>query len=164
MGDRARAKSENDYFAEAFPTSAAVLDFNRCLLVFKDIRSLLFALDFFVKKVYGYAAGAIIGIVRSKNGFKEYVSDGPRYADIKLNVLIRGNHNLIGEVQFLLSAMSSFKARAHNLYAIQREEEFMQSAATILPSLIDKKQQLKVAAVSGNTKALCSVMMFGNMS
>ena len=37
--------------------------------------------------------------MHDKNGFIEYVADGVQYADIKLNVLIKGTHNIIGDVQ-----------------------------------------------------------------
>ena len=164
--ERALAKAENDYFSEPYPTSASVLDFNRCSLIFEDIQSLLVALDVFVNKVYGYDCGAIIGIVRAKNGFIDYAIE-PQYADVKLNVLIRGgnaiNCNLVGEVQFLLRKMTVYKQRAHNLYSIQREKEFVEKSVTILPTLIDRNMQLKVAASSGNVKQLCSLMVFGNM-
>ena len=71
-------------------------------------------------KVNYYQSGHIIGIVRDKNGFIDYVQDGVQYADIKLNVLIKGKHNnnIIGEVQFLLIVMKEFKDKAHN-YLIQ---------------------------------------------
>merc|ERR1712228_782109 len=160
---RAKAKTENDYFAESYPTSASVLDLNRCSLIFGDIQSLLKGLDYFVNAVYGYAAGTIIGIVRSKNGFKEYVVNAG-YADIKLNVLIRGDkYNMVGEVQFLLATMTAFKQRAHNLYSIERELEFMdESVSKILPSLIDQENQLKVRSAAANAKGLCALMVFGN--
>ena len=166
---RARSKAQNEYYEMPYPTSAAVLDLNRCSLVFGDINSLLVALDFFVNKVYSYSAGSIIGVVRSKNGFAAYNKEGPQYADIKLNVLIRGgnttNYNLIGEVQFLLSTMTAYKMRAHNLYSIERERNFVDVSVTeYLPALIDKEQQLKVYAASGDTKGLCSLLVHGNKS
>eukprot|EP01084_Bolivina_argentea_P303052 523169_1 len=37
--ERARAKAENDYFAEAYPTSACIIDLNRCSLLFTNINS-----------------------------------------------------------------------------------------------------------------------------
>lgn len=161
---RAQAKAENDYFSEPYPTSAAVLDFNRCSLVFEDIHSLLIGLDVFVNKVCAKECGAIIGIARSKNGFPEYLKV-KQYADIKLNVVINnGMHaSIIGEVQFLLRSMINYKQRAHSLYAIQREEEFIKgSAMTILPQLTNQDIQLKVSASSGSVKSLCSVMLYGN--
>merc|ERR1712228_329563 len=163
---RAQAKAENDYFSEPYPTSAAVLDFNRCSLVFEDIHSLLIGLDVFVNKVCAEECGAIIGIARSKNGFPEYLKK-KQYADIKLNVVINnGMHtSIIGEVQFLLRSMINYKQRAHSLYAIQREEKFIKgSAMTILPQLTNQDIQLKIAASSGNVKGLCSVMLYGNKS
>merc|ERR1712228_166089 len=163
---RAQAKAENDYFSEPYPTSAAVLDFNRCSLVFEDIHSLLTGLDVFVNKVCGKECGAIIGIARSKNGFPEYLKV-KQYADIKLNVVINnGMHtSIIGEVQFLLRSMINYKQRAHSLYAIQREEKFIKGTAmTILPQLTNQDIQLKVDAASGNVKGLCSVMLYGNKS
>ena len=103
MIERARAKAQNDYANENYPASACILDFNRCCLIFNDISTLLAAIKLFVNKVNYYQSGSIIGIVRDKNGFIDYVRDGTQYADIKLNVLIKGKHNnIIGEVQFLL--------------------------------------------------------------
>merc|ERR1712228_524215 len=106
---------------------------------------------------------------KSKDGFKQYISDGPQYADIKLNVVIRGGdrseYNLIGEVQFLLRTMITYKQRAHNLYSIQREKEFMdQSVSKMLPTLMDETQKLKVSAAAADVKALCGLMVYGNKS
>merc|ERR1712228_1111778 len=121
--DRARAKAQNDYAKEPYPASACVIDFNRCALIFDDISSLLCGLKLFVNKVKYYQSGNIIAIARDKNGFIEYVKEA-QYADIKLNVVIKGKHNsIIGEVQFLLRAMKEYKDKAHNLYAIQRKED-----------------------------------------
>ena len=106
--ERARAKAQNDYANEQYPASACVLDLNRCCLIFNDISTLLRAIKLFVNKVNYYQSGSIIGIVRDKNGFIEYVRDGVQYADIKLNVLIKGKHNnIIGEIQFLLQVSQS---------------------------------------------------------
>eukprot|EP01083_Nonionella_stella_P140515 431006_1 len=163
--ERARQKAENDYIDEAFPTTAAVLDLNRCSLIFGDIGSLLHGLKYLINKIASYDSGNVIGIVRSKNGFKEYVEER-QYADIKLNVMIKGrNNNIIGEIQFLLVSMVKYKHRAHSLYAIQREEEFIAGAVSkLLPSMMDKEQQLKICAVTGDAKGLCDLMVFGNMT
>eukprot|EP01083_Nonionella_stella_P047915 128311_1 len=161
--NRARNKVESDYTQEAFPTSACILDLNRCSFVFADIATLLKGLQHFVNKVWCYQSGSIIGIVRIKNGFKEYIKT-TQYADIKLNVLIRGeSNNIVGEVQFLLKTMESFKKRAHNLYSIEREEEFMEkSASKILPILLDDEIQRKFMAVSGDVKGLQQWMVYMN--
>jgi len=158
--ERARYKAQNDYAYEDYPTSACVLDFNRCSLIFHDISTMLAALELFVNKVKYYQSGSIIGIVRDKNGFIEYVKE-TNYADIKLNVLISGSpHNIIGEVQFLLYTMKKFKEGAHNLYAITRQKETMESSvAKILPSLLDRQKQIFIAANMGNTKSLCAAMV-----
>merc|ERR1712176_462500 len=127
---RARAKAQNDYAKERFPSSACVIDFNRCTLIFDDISSLLHGLKLFVNKVKYYQSGNIIAIARGNNGFIEYVKEA-QYADVKLNVVIKGRHNsIIGEVQFLLRAMKDYKDKAHNLYAIQRKEESMNGAVS----------------------------------
>merc|ERR1712087_738347 len=114
--------------------SACVIDFNRCALIFEDISALLRGLKLFVNKVKYYQSGNIIGIARDKNGFIEYLKEA-QYADIKLNVVIKGKHNsIIGEVQFLLRAMREYKDKAHNLYAIQRNEDaFKVSITPTLP-------------------------------
>eukprot|EP01083_Nonionella_stella_P145583 456494_1 len=161
--NRAMRKTENDYYTEAYPTSAALLDFNRCSLVFDDIASLLNGLTYFVNKVHAFQCGNIIGIVRCKNAFVGYAGR-PGYADVKLNVLIRGtSNNIIGEVQFLLKTMIEYKIRAHNLYSIEREEEFMSGSATkLLPSLLDEDKQIAVLAAMGNTKAICQYLLYHN--
>eukprot|EP01083_Nonionella_stella_P039706 108011_1 len=133
---RARSKATSDYANERFPTSACVLDLNRCSLTFNDIGTMLKAIQMFENKVQFYKSDSIIGIVRNKNDFKTF-GDDPQYADIKKNVLIKGAvHNIIGEVQFLLRRMKEFKAISHNLYSIQREKEFIDNTVSaILPLL-----------------------------
>eukprot|EP01084_Bolivina_argentea_P317816 551061_1 len=159
--ERARSKAANDYFDQDFPSSSCVLDFNRCSLVFQDIKSLLIGLESFVNKVRSYQSGSIIGIIRVKNGFQEYVKQA-QYADVKLNVLIRGQtNNLVGEVQFLLSTMRNFKKIAHNLYSISREKEFITSSVSkILPSLLDLEKQNKVFAALDDVKSICGLMVY----
>ena len=56
--------------------------------------------------------------IHSKN-----IKDAPGYADIKLNVIIKGKtSNVIGEVQCLLEPMLKFKKNAHSIYSIQRQK------------------------------------------
>eukprot|EP01084_Bolivina_argentea_P150794 263302_1 len=154
-----------DYANEAYPGSACVLDFNRCALIFNDISTLLRALQLFVNKVKYYKSGAIIGIARCKNGFIEYVQN-TQYSDVKLNVIIKGeHHNIIGEVQFLLNTMKLFKDKAHRLYAIQRQEETMESSVRhFLPVLLNDHKQLFNAGCKGDVKALCDLMVIHNFS
>eukprot|EP01084_Bolivina_argentea_P194418 333567_1 len=163
--DRARAKAENDYLKEQYPSCACILDFNRCSLIFNDISTLLNALKLFVNKIKYFQSGNIIGILRFKNGFKEYVKK-IQYSDIKLNVLIKGKrNNLIGEVQFLIKRMDLFKNKAHNLYAIQRQKEFIQgSVSLILPMLLDDNQQLFVSGNMGDIKGICKLIVNCNRS
>merc|ERR1712228_691175 len=138
MGERARAKAQNDYAMEPYPASACVIDFNRCALIFDDISSLLSGLKLIMNKVKNNQSGNIIAIARDKNGFIEYIKEA-QYADIKLNVIIKGKHNnIIGEVQFLLRAMKEYKDMAHNLYAIQRKEDGIRSSiSATLPIMLD---------------------------
>merc|ERR1712228_626405 len=147
------------------PASACVIDFNRCALIFEDISSLLRGLKLFVNKVKYYQSGNIIAIARDKNGFIEYLEEA-QYADIKLNVVIKGKHNsIIGEVQFLLRAMKEYKDKAHNLYAIQRKEEAIKSSITAtLPILLDQQKDIQGIACSGDVKKMCSLMILQNQS
>merc|ERR1712228_1149983 len=163
MGDRARSKAQNDYAQEPYPASACVIDFNRCALIFDDISSLLCGLKLFVNKVKYYQSGNIIAIARNKNGFIEYLEEA-QYADIKLNVVIKGKHNsIIGEVQFLLRAMKEYKEVAHNLYAIQRKEEAIRSSVSAtLPILLNQQKEIVEVACSGNEKRMCSLMILQN--
>eukprot|EP00484_Ammonia_sp_Unknown_P023840 CAMPEP_0197035692 /NCGR_PEP_ID=MMETSP1384-20130603/13408_1 /TAXON_ID=29189 /ORGANISM="Ammonia sp." /LENGTH=1045 /DNA_ID=CAMNT_0042465783 /DNA_START=126 /DNA_END=3263 /DNA_ORIENTATION=- len=158
--ERAKYKAENDYANEPYPASACVLDLNRCSLIFNDISTMLAAVDLFVNKIRYYQSGAIIGIVRNKNGFIEYVQE-TQYADIKLNVLIKGTrNNIIGEVQFLLQTMKDYKDKAHNLYAIERQRETIESSVSqILPLLLDKKKRITIASNMGDVNAFCRSMV-----
>merc|ERR1712228_754043 len=121
-----------------------------------DISSLLRGLKLFVNKVKYYQSGNIIGIARDKNGFIEYVKEA-QYADIKLNVIIKGKHNsIIGEVQFLLRAMKEYKDMAHNLYAIQRKEDAIKtSVSATLPVLLNQQKEIVEVGCSGNVKKMC---------
>merc|ERR1712228_769243 len=161
--DRARAKAQNDYAKEPYPASACVIDFNRCALIFDDISSLLHGLQLFVNKVKYYQSGNIIAIARDKNGFIEYLEEA-QYADVKLNVVIKGKHNsIIGEVQFLLRAMKEYKEVAHNLYAIQRKEESIKgSVSATLPILLNQQKEILEVGCSGNVKKMCSLMVLQN--
>merc|ERR1712228_30225 len=161
--DRVRSKAQNDYAKEPYPASACVIDFNRCALIFDDISSLLRGLKLFVNKVKYYQSGNIIGIARDKNGFIEYLEEA-QYADIKLNVVIKGKHNsIIGEVQFLLRAMKEYKEVGHNLYSIQRKEENIKTSVTAtLPILLNQPKEIMTVACRGEVKKTCSLMILQN--
>eukprot|EP01083_Nonionella_stella_P025033 68974_1 len=59
--------------------------------------------------------------------------------------------------------METFKKRAHNLYSIEREEEFMdQTASNVLPLLLDGEKQRLVMAKLGDAKGLQRWMIFRN--
>eukprot|EP01083_Nonionella_stella_P152321 488039_1 len=165
LQERAKHKAENDYLDEDFPQSACVLDLNRCTFIFNDIATMLRAINLFVNKVQYYQSGSIIGIVRAKNGFTDYVHS-TQYADIKLNVLIRGKQkNIIGEVQFLLKRMKQYKDIAHNLYSIERTKDAVESSiAKILPLLLDNEKQLFIAGNKGSVKDICKLMVINNES
>ena len=81
-------------------------------------------------------------------------------------MLIKGDtNNIVGEVQFSLKTMNEFKNKAHNLYNIQREEEFISGAVkNVLPTLLDLEKQRNIAVLSNDVKGLCNVMVFGNKS
>merc|ERR1712228_1107224 len=159
------AKAQNDYVNEPYPASACVIDFNRCALIFDDISSLLRGLKLFVNKVKYYQSGNIVAIARYKNGFIEYLKEA-QYADIKLNIVIKGKHNsIIGEVQFLLRAMKEYKDKAHNLYAIQRKEEaFKTSVSVTLPILLNQQKKIMEVACRGKVKKICALMISHNLS
>eukprot|EP01083_Nonionella_stella_P024559 67728_1 len=126
---------------------------------------MLTVINLFVNKVQYYQSGSIIGIVRAKNGFIDYVQCTD-YADIKLNVLIRGKHNnIIGEVQFLLNRMKEYKDIAHNLYFIERTKDVIDSSiAKILPLLLNEEKQLFIAGDMGSVKDICNLMVINHKS
>eukprot|EP01083_Nonionella_stella_P146996 463062_1 len=163
--ERARNKAEQDYLDEEYPQSACILDLNRCALIFNDISTMLAAMNLFVNKIQYYQSGIVIGIVRAKNGFIDYMQS-TQYADIKFNVLIRGKqNNIIGEVQFLLRRMKQYKDIAHNLYTIERTKDVMESSiAKILPLLLHEEKQLFIAGNRGSVKGICKIMVINNKS
>merc|ERR1719242_332775 len=124
---RSQAKVENDYISEAWPTSAKILDVNRCALQFVTVGSLLKFLKAFEEKVKNGNAGSIKSIIRCKNGWSVYNEELPSYTDIKLNILIESEDGkaIIAEIQFLLEVMSGFKKVAHKLYGIERKFELV---------------------------------------
>eukprot|EP01084_Bolivina_argentea_P137299 241805_1 len=133
---RSQNKVENDYVNEKYPTAAKILDLNRCAIQFNAIDDMLQFIDIFIKKVQNKQAYGIIALVRVKNGWSIYNELYPSYTDIKLNVMFRYKINgvvttLITEVQLLLGLMSSFKKKAHKLYSVQRQFEFVYNFAKL---------------------------------
>eukprot|EP01084_Bolivina_argentea_P174306 301944_1 len=127
---RSQEKVGNDYINEDWPTSAKILDVNRCAIEFKSIESMMKFFKIFINKVNNNKCGSIIDVIRCKNGWSIYNPDYAQYTDIKINVLCKSSqngHSLICEAQFLLSVMSAFKKKAHKLYAIERKYELVYS-------------------------------------
>eukprot|EP01084_Bolivina_argentea_P040361 74597_1 len=124
---RSQTKVENDYIHECYPTSAKILDINRCAIQFKTIPSMMNYIKIFTDKINKNNAGSISKIIRCKNGWMSYDPTYPQYTDIKLNVLVQSKNDgvIIAEVQFLLDLMSKFKKKAHKLYSIERKFEFV---------------------------------------
>eukprot|EP01083_Nonionella_stella_P046173 123619_1 len=124
---RSQTKVENDYISCKYPTSAKILDINRCALQFETIQSLMKFIELFSTKIKNKSARCIKEIIRCKNGWAVYNVDYPQYTDIKLNVFIESaaDDAVIAEVQLLLRLMSSFKKIAHKLYAVERKFELV---------------------------------------
>eukprot|EP01084_Bolivina_argentea_P302494 522123_1 len=126
---RSITKVENDYINEDYPTSAKILDLNRCSLQFESINNMMKFIKIFTRKISNKNARCITHIIRCKNGWSAYNFEHPQYTDIKLNVLIQSptdeNKHIICEIQFLLLFMSAFKKKAHKLYGIERKFEMV---------------------------------------
>eukprot|EP01083_Nonionella_stella_P145582 456488_1 len=157
---RCQAKAETDYADEPYPSSACILDINRCALIFNDIGSMLNGLNLFENKVSYFQSGNIVAICRDKNGFAIYSHDKPDYADVKFNVLIKGvKYNIIGEVQFMLRQMMNFKHSVHSLYSIIRRKEFVDDCIKLLPYKVDPAMRMKSAAAMVDYNVLCDLMV-----
>ncbi len=65
--ERCKAKTENDYAGEYFPTSARVGDIVRCSLVFKECRDCVDAIDKLKKEVNDNKESCLKSVVRIKN-------------------------------------------------------------------------------------------------
>eukprot|EP01083_Nonionella_stella_P171997 588934_1 len=126
---RSLLKVDNDYIQAMYPTSAKIVDINRCALQFTDIETMMKFIVIFEKKIKNQNAHSIKKIIRCKNGWSVYNQYHPQYTDIKLNVLIQSPYDeqqmIVGEVQFLLDLMSKFKRIAHRLYGVERLYEMV---------------------------------------
>eukprot|EP00485_Elphidium_margaritaceum_P004960 CAMPEP_0202691088 /NCGR_PEP_ID=MMETSP1385-20130828/5900_1 /ASSEMBLY_ACC=CAM_ASM_000861 /TAXON_ID=933848 /ORGANISM="Elphidium margaritaceum" /LENGTH=1286 /DNA_ID=CAMNT_0049346437 /DNA_START=228 /DNA_END=4088 /DNA_ORIENTATION=- len=126
---RSQVKVENDYIAEAYPTSARILDLNRCALQFVDVESMLQFVQVLMRKIDNNNARCIKSVIRCKNGWSVYNEAYPQYTDIKLNVLVQSetdpSQQIVAELQFLLKLMSSFKRKSHKLYSVERKFEMV---------------------------------------
>eukprot|EP01083_Nonionella_stella_P023341 64553_1 len=149
LKSRCVSKIENDYHKEAFPTSAHLLDINRCSLTFDSLSSIMNGMKQLIDKINdGHTC--LKSIIRYKNGFSangQFDDQHPKYADVKLNVRIQSkadpHKEVIGEIQILLRSMMEFKRmKAHPLYSIERREEFVHNFKQIAPSMLNKQKQL----------------------
>eukprot|EP01084_Bolivina_argentea_P244645 409794_1 len=126
---RAQTKVVNSYINEDWPTSARILDINRCALHFENIKTLMKFIKIFVLKVKARETFSVVEIIRCKNGWSIWNSNCPAYTDIKLNVLIQSpidtKKKIIAEIQFLLKLMSQFKKKAHKLYSVERKSDLI---------------------------------------
>ena len=161
--ERCLAKAQTDYFDEEYPTSAKIIDLNRCKIVCDTVDQLLETCQLVANQIKYGNAGCIVDIVRVKNTFKEYINDGVCYADIKFNVLIRGkNESLIGEIQFLLSDMNEFKKGSHRLYSITRTKDIFDTTWTCLPLLTNDETRTFIAGQNNDVKQLLNLMVVNN--
>eukprot|EP01084_Bolivina_argentea_P100189 179953_1 len=163
--NRCQAKSECDYANKNFPTSAHVLDILRCALIFDSIHSMLKGMDLFCEKIKDDSL-CVKEIVRVKNGFETYNHNDPKYTDIKFNVRIDGGKHgsIIGEVQFLFSAMAKYKLKAHSLYGIIRIEEFVSILKNLMPLKLNIMKQFNVCLITGNAKQFSNLIITNNLS
>eukprot|EP01084_Bolivina_argentea_P177114 306361_1 len=120
---------------------------------------MLKGLDLMKNKISYFKSGNIIGICRAKNGFKQYNHKTPDYADIKLNVLIKGvKYNVVGEIQFMLKAMMNFKHSAHSLYSIIRRKEFVTDFVKVL-KWRNPKRMTFIAASTLDYNVWCDIIV-----
>eukprot|EP01083_Nonionella_stella_P023339 64549_1 len=161
LKSRCVSKIENDYHKEAFPTSAHLLDINRCSLTFDSLSSIMNGMKQLIDKINdGHTC--LKSIIRYKNGFSangQFDDQHPKYADVKLNVRIQSkadpHKEVIGEIQILLRSMMEFKRmKAHPLYSIERREEFVHNFKQIAPSMLNKQKQLFTFAINGDNKSI----------
>ena len=127
---RAKVKVENHYAHYSYPTSAKILDINRCAIQFKNVPDMMKYINTLTTKIEKKEARCLIELIRCKNGWTVYDPKYPQYTDIKLNVLIQDPNDktkrVIAELQFLLNLMSAFKKKAHKLYGVERKYEVKQ--------------------------------------
>ena len=142
---RSQTKVENDYISEKWPTSAKILDINRCALQFKTAGALLKFLSVFEERVKQKRTYSIREVIRCKNGWSVYNELLPSYTDIKLNVLMQANgKKIITEIQLLLDVMSAYKKVAHKLYSVERKFELVanyQSIAQKMKKFLDLNEE-----------------------
>eukprot|EP01083_Nonionella_stella_P307226 1079064_1 len=162
---RSQTKVENDYINEAYPTSAKILDINRCAIQFKTIEQMMQYIEMFSDKIQNNNAGCIKEIIRCKNGWATYDEEYPQYTDIKLNVLIQSTVDyacvgVIAEIQFLLDLMSSFKRKAHKLYSIERKFELVYNFGLLKQKMSKFKDFVNINYVFKNFAAKDDLKFF----
>eukprot|EP01084_Bolivina_argentea_P266354 451753_1 len=154
---RCQAKVETKYIGRDYPTSACLLDIVRCSLVFDTIDQLLDGIPKFIQMVQ--TSQVIKQIVRTKNMFNKFDTKNPKYADIKMNVLINGKPNVIGEVQFLVLKMAQFKHISHRFYDITRQNEWYNNIFNVLSTHKSIKTSLMIATDLGSKSRICNLMI-----
>eukprot|EP01083_Nonionella_stella_P020026 55563_1 len=165
-------KTESDYFNAEYPTSAQLLDINRCSITFTSPRTMINALKLLIVNINDaeHNRTCIINIVRCKNGWQSFLNEKDikyQYNDIKVNVVIqspRTKQAIIGEIQFTLDFMVQFKtSKSHALYSVERLSEFTDNFKAISPFLMDKNKQLFTLAINGDTKGISKYMINNNI-
>ena len=135
---RSQAKAETDYSSCSYPTTAKIIDFIRCCLVYKNPKDLLNGIEIF-KEAVNKGDTCLKKILRLKNMFLDNKRENGgewdlfRYADIKMGVLmVHDGQSMIVEVQFLLDFMLKAKSLGHGLYEIERNKDFVFSVDAIM--------------------------------
>ena len=145
--------------------------FIRGSLTFTDPQSMLNAMARLKLKI-GNSHSCLKKLLRVKNMFqankREYGTKKEdyfyKYADIKFNILMEYNgYSMIVELQFLLDFMMKAKSLSHQLYEIERNEQFIDDMTRIFDLSKDKYQQLLFNVNSGILHFCLDLALFGSV-
>ncbi|ETO35691.1 hypothetical protein RFI_01368 [Reticulomyxa filosa] len=173
--ERSKMKAQVDYRNSKFPKSAHIIDVVRCQVNFLSIVHLRDGLLHFEKELSKYL-GHTLDVMRIKNGFEAStpradvstqalysrrlnIAIPSEYKDIKVNIVYIHNdgESIVGEVQFLLDSMASWKQQQHQMYEISRQEEFIRGSLQQI-RLNHFDFQLQLAGF--NVSSLTPLMLF----
>ena len=104
----------------------------RCSITFANVSSLVNGLKKFIKQIENNEIDCLVKIARIKNGFTNILKwknvDDASYVDIKFNIVYvdkNTDERMIIEAQFLLEFLLTAKKMGHKLYAVNRQDAFI---------------------------------------
>ena len=171
--DRCQKKA-HDYRYFDFPTTACIVDMNRCALCFDTCQDMIYGLNTLIKSINS-GQTCLKKVVRVKNKFlvnkQEFLEQKKnlnsnnnnnydeneylyQYADVTLNALLEyDNKSIVVEIQCLLQFMLEAKQMSHKLYQIIRYKDYLNAIYNVMSINSTKQAQLLFTLDEGNDRS-----------